>query len=121
MAESIAILDLENALADMADDREIYEEVVTVFLSDSPNTLSEISAAYTASDVTTVNRLAHSIKSASRSIGGLRLGSVAESLESESSDSCHPNIAALIHELTEEFKLLQQKLAEEGFVAELTK
>ena len=114
------ILDLETALADMAGDREIYEEVVAVFLNDTPNTLSEISSAYNSSDITTLNRLAHSIKSASRSIGGIRLGSVAEKLENDTSGGNVSNAENFITELNSEFQNLKQKLAEKGFLAQLT-
>ncbi|MGD9201663.1 MAG: Hpt domain-containing protein [Chitinispirillia bacterium] len=114
------ILDLETALTDMAGDREIYEEVVAVFLNDTPNTLLDISSAYNSSDIPTLNRLAHSIKSASRSIGGLRLGSVAEKLENDSAIDNLSDVESSIQELNSEFKNLKQKLAEEGFFAQLT-
>ena len=119
MAEE-KILDLEAALTDMAGDREIYEEVVVVFLNDTPNTLSDISSAYNTSDIPTLNRLSHSIKSSSRSIGGLRLGAVAEKLENDSARDNLSNAENSIKELYTEFKNLKQKLAEEGFLTQLT-
>lgn len=114
------ILDLDTALADMAGDREIYEEVVAVFLQDTPNTLQDISNAYSESDISTLNRLCHSIKSASRSIGGIKLGAVAEKLEHESSKNDLSNAEKLINEMNSEFSKLKQKLSEEGFLAQLT-
>ncbi len=109
------ILDIETALSDMSGDQEIYEEVAELFVNDTPRILSEMKSVYKKNDITTINRHAHSIKSSSRTVGGMRLSTVAARLEEETNNSNLSNIENLIEEMIDEFEKLKNALIEKGF------
>lgn len=110
------ILDLRKALMDMNGDREIYDEVVSVFIEDTPNLLQSMENAWQEKDIVTLNRNAHSLKSSSRTIGGIKLGSIAAQLEAESTGEINSNIKELIRNITDEFNLLKQNLIQDGII-----
>jgi CheY-like chemotaxis protein/anti-sigma regulatory factor (Ser/Thr protein kinase) len=66
--------------------RELFDgdvdDVIDSYLRDSVQQIGVIAQAIQAGDVTTVGRAAHSLKSSSRSVGGLAAGNIAERLES---------------------------------------
>ncbi|MBN1981782.1 MAG: Hpt domain-containing protein [Chitinivibrionales bacterium] len=108
-------LDLEKALADIGDDQEIYEDILKVYLDDTPQILVKIKNAFRGQRVPELIRLAHSLKSSSRSIGGLALGMVAAELEAVYENSAADTIPQLIENLHTEFDKLKKELSAKGY------
>ena len=108
------ILDHESALENLADDREIYKEVLNAYMEDTPGIIEELNTAFDNSNIALVSRQAHSLKSSSRTIGGMRLGNVAAELEANSKEDSLDGIKELIEKIKEEFRVLKQEIAATG-------
>ena len=98
----------------MGGDREIYKEVLAVFLQDTPQLLDDLTFAYKEKNLVLLKRLSHSVKSSSRTIGGLNMGEVASRLEKELQKNTPANVQALIQQLKNEFALLIETLQREN-------
>ena len=85
MAED-QVLDYQNALAELEGDEEIYQEVLEIYLEDTPDIIKRIQQAYSTGDNDSLSLEAHSLKSSSRTIGGIRLSDIAAKLEADSRD-----------------------------------
>ncbi len=80
-SDTVVVLDLESALDRIDGDRELYDEVVEVFIDDTPRQLTVLEEALGNGDKETVRRQAHSLKSAAANIGGEALRSASSELE----------------------------------------
>jgi HPt (histidine-containing phosphotransfer) domain-containing protein len=78
------VLDYQYALAELEGDEEIYQEVLEIYLEDTPDIIGRIQQAYSAGDSDSVSLEAHSLKSSSRTIGGIQLSDLAAKLEADS-------------------------------------
>jgi HPt (histidine-containing phosphotransfer) domain-containing protein len=110
----VKILDKEAALAQMGGDREIYNDVAAAFLTDAPRRIVEIQEAFGQNDSEAVSRNAHSLKSSSRTVGGMRLGMAAQALEKRSGADTFDDLTILIEEVLVEFNVLKDTLNKEG-------
>jgi HPt (histidine-containing phosphotransfer) domain-containing protein len=110
-------LDYEKALAELGHDTEIYAEVVTMFLQDTPDILAKMLQALSAGDVATLGRLAHSLKSSARTVGGMRLGAQAQKLEQQCAEGLPAVEREILAVLSSEYSSLKEELAERGFAA----
>lgn len=108
------ILDLKSALEDLADDMEIYKDVLTAYLDDAPELIEELNTAFEKNDIELLHRQAHSLKSSSRSIGGMRLGSAAAELEANAKAGDLANAQDMLEKIKEEFGALKQELSAAG-------
>ena len=108
----LPILDRETALSALGNDRETYDIVLETYLETTPDLLSQMKAALARSDMETLQRHAHSLKSSSRTIGALELGERAQGLES----ACHSQNPGMVGLLVEEvncgFEELKKKVAD---------
>ncbi len=73
-----------NAIDELEGDEEIYQEVLEVYLEDTPDIIDRIQQAYSAGDCDSLSMEAHSLKSSSRAIGGIHLSNLAAKLEADS-------------------------------------
>ena len=110
------VLDLEGALEDLAEDREIYKEVLIAYMEDTPGIIEELNTALEDKNVEILSRHAHSLKSSSRTIGGMRLGNVAAELEANAKVRSLDSAKELIEKVKEEFRALKQELVKVGVV-----
>lgn len=74
------ILDLELAVQNLAGDMNLYLEVVGYFFESAPSLINYLFREETQSKED-IRRCAHSLKSASRAVGAMRLGALAEFVE----------------------------------------
>lgn len=79
--DSLPILDVAGTLRRMDGQRELFEEVLQLFADEWPKNKQEIQAALDSADSNTSERLAHSLKGASASLGAARLSRAAFELE----------------------------------------
>ena len=108
------VLDFYRALAEMGDDREIYEEVIKSYFLSVPGLFDEMESAVTREDRETVRRSAHSIKSSSRAVGAMRLGALGERLEKDAGEMPVANAQEMVGKMREEYYLFCQAAAGEG-------
>ena len=75
------MIDKEAALARLGGDEELYQEIVLIFLDDAPKQISSLKEAFNLSDYQTAMRVAHSLKSASASVGAVSFQKIAFKIE----------------------------------------
>lgn len=107
-------LDLESALEDLADDKEIYKEVLVAYMEDTPGMIEEMDTAFENKNTEVLSRHAHSLKSSSRSIGGMKLGNIAADLEANAKAGDFTTAEDMLAKIKEEFNALKQELAKAG-------
>jgi FOG: HPt domain len=100
------------------DDRELAAQVVGVFLNDIPVQLESLDAALKSSDAKTAERVAHSIKGASATVGGERLRQVALECEAFGREKQLDKLGERVPELRAAYEELAQALRDEGFSGE---
>jgi HPt (histidine-containing phosphotransfer) domain-containing protein len=115
-SQSLQEFDYAGAIARINDDREIYDEVLAVFLQSIPELFDEMEAALQLGDLPSVERYAHTIKSASYTIGGLRLGALAEEIERSIASVSNEWIAEKIKLLHSFFIDLRTILTDKGLI-----
>lgn len=64
-----------------ADDPELLNELVGLFLADAPARIRDIENGITSGDVKTVERAAHTLKSSSANIGAMSLSAICRQIE----------------------------------------
>ncbi len=119
MTPDIVILDFATALETMGGDEEIYREVLATYLESTPSLFSDISAALNTGDMKTVRRHAHSLKSSSRSIGGMRIGARGEDLEKTAGSISSREIEITLNTIRNDFEELRRELAVKGLIPSL--
>ncbi len=96
----------------------ILAQIINVYLDDAPKLIANIQTALAAKDVATMTRHAHSLKSASLSVGASRVGELARHIESSgrsnSMDDCPALVMALSAEYAAAQRLLQAEIAAPG-------
>jgi len=112
------VLDYATALGDLGDDEEIYDEVLETFLDDTPSILNDIKAALDAGKAEDVYRGAHSIKSTSRTIGGMRMGDVCFQLEQSAKAGDISAGKEMLEAIEKEYAVLLDELRVKGKISE---
>ncbi len=106
------VLDFPRALEELAGDRDIFQEVASVYLEEVPAQIEKIGHALESGKNDVAARLVHSLKSSSRTVGGMRLGALAAAFEEKLSMKIQA--AGIIDLLYEEFALLREALRQNG-------
>lgn len=109
------VFDLSQIMVAVADDRELAAQVIGVFLSDIPTQLADLEAAIKQKDAATAQRVAHSIKGASATVGAEELRSVAFEGELLGRDGRLDELEALVPEIRERFTVAARAMREAGF------
>ena len=91
-------------------DDSFLNEIIGIFLDDTPKRLDELRSAFAARDQQTFTRAAHSIKGSSSNIGAMRLRVLAEQLEHASRQSSLPGLDAQIPAIEAEFNAVRTEL-----------
>lgn len=81
MSDERQILNKAEALDRVGDDQELYNEILSLYLEDSPAQLSILQDGLDSLDIALVERQAHSLKSASANIGAEFLENLAQEME----------------------------------------
>jgi PAS domain S-box-containing protein len=76
-----ADFDMEAVVAILGDDQELIRELTEQYVKDADGVVLELDLAFRKSDTKQVKFLAHRLKSSSKSVGALRLGSIFSELE----------------------------------------
>jgi len=107
-------LDIKKALHEMGNDIDIYREILEVFLEDTPRLINEIKEDFSNKAFKNLERKSHSIKSTARTIGGMKLGDIAATIENLIKDEDCSSLEPFINQIEPEFQLLLQALKIEG-------
>ncbi|MBD3419180.1 MAG: hypothetical protein GF398_03580 [Chitinivibrionales bacterium] len=108
-----ALIDKQRALGEMGGDLEIYDEVAAAYLEETPRLLQELSADIANGDATSLERHAHSLKSTSRTVGAMLLGSHAEKLEFGARRANLENPASMLAEIQRVYQHVQAQLTQQ--------
>jgi len=98
----LSVLDISTALAAMGGDREVFGQTVSMYLEIVPKLLGRMDDALLHGERSVIRNHAHTIKSSSRTIGGMLLGDTAERIEELSeraSDLLLSNTVQQLHSL----------------------
>ena len=94
----------------VGDDPAILRELLEEFLRNAEKQTAEIAAAAVANDTRTVTGVAHTLKSAARSVGALALGELCQSLETAGNAVALPAWEELVHPLGASFAAAAQRI-----------
>ncbi len=111
----LPVLDLATALEAMDNDREMYGEILSMYLTSTISLFTEMETQLRENDTDGLIRSAHTLKSSSRTIGGLNLGASAEKLEHTVPSYSPDEILESISSLRSQFIKLCAALSPEGF------
>lgn len=116
--EDNPVFDKRILLASTCDDKELAEQVVEVFLTDIPVQLKDLDQALTDGDAKTAERISHSIKGASATVGGERLRELAFECEQLGREGNLDILRGKTAVLGRQFTMLCEALREEGFAVD---
>jgi HPt (histidine-containing phosphotransfer) domain-containing protein len=108
---NVKIFDKEALMARLCDDEELANEVLDVFLEDTPHQIESLRAAQRAGDVELIARQGHTIKGASSNISALRLKEIAYDIEQAGKQGELDRVSELLGMLEEQFRELQKHLS----------
>ena len=108
----VQVFDLERALWVTGGNHGIVRRATLSFMKHMPERFEQLKRAASERDAEETQRIAHSIKGASASVGGERLRAAALEMENESREQKLERFDVLLAEMTAEFGLLQAALAE---------
>lgn len=106
----ITLIDKAAALERLGDDEELYQEIAALYCEDTPVQLKKLEEALQQQTMYEVERLSHSIKSASGNIGAITLSALALQIERQAHVGETENLATLIGELIDEFQKVKELL-----------
>lgn len=106
----IPVLDTRQAIEVTGGKTSILDRVTQVFVSNIPEEIQLLEAAIGAGETSEVRRLAHSIKGASASIGGMRLSRRAQLIEKAAERGDLDQVRVLMEAFHDEFARLCQQL-----------
>ena len=88
------------------------EELIDLFLEDTPHVIEELNTAVDAQDIPEVHRLAHSLKSNGADYGAVKFSNLCKELEMESKSGRLNGAAGLAAEITREYAKMEGALKE---------
>ncbi|HVY48809.1 MAG TPA: response regulator [Minicystis sp.] len=106
------VVDEASALERVAGDRELYAELVTVFLGEWRAWRAEVDAALAAGNASRLRRAAHTVKGAAEHVGGRRARDAALALERLAAGGAGPDARAAARALSTELESLASALAQ---------
>ena len=110
----LQIVDKAKALQRLDSDEELYQEVLEIFLEDTPIQLNNLQQALSNNAINEVLRLSHSLKSAAGNIGAERLSVASFSAEKAAKNGHIEDLPHLIASIQTEFNTLLEFLKKSG-------
>ncbi len=87
-----------------------FEELVPAYIDNTLSIINSITQAHQNSDIKTIIRLAHNLKSSSASLGAMCLSALAQELEALAQNDNLPSNTQYVDRLTEEFERVRDDL-----------
>jgi CheY-like chemotaxis protein len=104
------ILNCVEGLSHLEGDEELYREILALFKEDTPRLMEQLQDALQASDLATVERQAHTLKSTAANIGANGVREAALAVEHSARRRDAPAVHSSCSALTAELSLLQMAL-----------
>ncbi len=104
------------ALTELCDDKEVINEVVQMYLKDSPRCIKSLAEAIKENNPKHIRMYAHSLKGASLQIGATTLGDVAFKLECAGRDKKVDEVPELFNKVQDEYSKLKLFLSREDWL-----
>ena len=101
--EQHPVINKEAALERVDGDEELYQEIVEIFLEDTPIQLQKLDDAIKDGDITVAHRQAHSIKSSAANIGAEAMSAQSYTMEEAAGSGEADGLSDMFSQLTEEF------------------
>lgn len=101
------VLDVKTVLEEMGGDKDIYSEVLEVFLEDIPGILENLEKSIKEYAIEDTHRHAHSIKGAARTVGAMIMFETARQFEEEAKAGDLSKAEFYLLQLDKEFKQVQ--------------
>lgn len=103
------ILDKDSALRRIGGDESLLKELVSIFMEDFPQQFGTLQEALSGQEFDVVRRQAHSLKSASASIGAERLREACAAVERQAEDPAgQPGLDTLSSVMQSEFQAFSE-------------
>lgn len=110
------VFNMRQMLEATCDDRELAAQIAEAFVVDTPKQLDGLEAAVACNDARTAERIAHTIKGASATVGGEGLQGVAFECEKLGREGKLDEMRSLIPRLREQYWLLHDAMRHEGLL-----
>jgi len=104
------VFDLDDALARIEGDRELLEEIVSIFIAECASNMDAIRQAHSAGDARLLERLAHTVKGASANLGAVAVSQAAFRIEKTAASGDLASCAELIEKMQQEIDRLLPEL-----------
>jgi HPt (histidine-containing phosphotransfer) domain-containing protein len=104
------VLNLQQALWVTGGRMATFRRIAMVFVQHMPNRIQELREALRQNDLQEINRLSHSIKGASASVGGERLRDAAFAMEMQSRQGIADDLAGGVMRVETEFEALRMAI-----------
>lgn len=102
------IIDIDGLLHRAMDDRDFAKDILTDYLSETPEMLTELKKSVNISDINNCISMAHKIKGASASAGANSVKIISENIEEFAKNSDINKIKSSLPKLLECFKITTQ-------------
>ncbi len=104
------VFDANSLMEKISGDKEFFEELVNLFIEDTPKQLESIKNAHEAKDIVNIQRIAHTVKGSSGNFGASRLQNAASLLEHAAKTGDFSKIKSLIGAVEVEFNILEREI-----------
>jgi len=106
------VFDMPALMARLFDDEELLTAIGEKFLAEMPQQIGELALAAENHDCTLCTKLAHRIKGASASVGGMRLAALMARIEEMAAHSATPDFSWISAPLSNEFARLKEAISQ---------
>ncbi len=101
-------VDLESAMARFGDDRAFFKEMAKEFLNYVPGQISSLEKALESGDITTMQKIAHSIKGAAGNLSAEKVREIAAAIENTDNNGGTSDVPSLIKDIKNEVSIFEQ-------------
>ncbi len=113
----VIVFDKSQLMTMACEDEELAGQIAGIFLNDTPKQLASLQEALQNKETKVAERIAHSIKGSSATVGGMELREAAFNCEQLRRDGKLEEVGALYPDLLNRFEKLKTVLNDNGFVA----
>jgi HPt (histidine-containing phosphotransfer) domain-containing protein len=103
---------LENMLA-LTEDQEIFCDILCTYLDETPKLLATLQTAVAQGDAVAMERVAHSLKSSSATLGALALSALCARLEALGRAQTTDSAPAVLAQITTQYEAVRDALTSE--------
>ncbi|MBN2011375.1 Hpt domain-containing protein [candidate division KSB1 bacterium] len=106
--KSTIVVDEEGGLRRLGGDREIYNELMDLFIDNAETQMQQLEAAVANNELDSIEKLAHSIKGAAANLGIMAVQETAQVLEQIGREKRGDDVDETYHQLVHEMERFRQ-------------